>query len=153
MIVPDANLLIYAHNDADPEHEAAKRWWVGLLTRRERVGIPLAVAMAFLRLTTSPKVLAAPLEVSRSIEIVKSWFGYPHVQLLVYSEDHIDAFLSEVGHVGVAGNLTTDAHIAALAREYRATVHSTDSDFDRFDGLRWHNPLRERAADGRSQSS
>jgi toxin-antitoxin system PIN domain toxin len=142
MIVPDANLLIYAHNDADPEHEAAKRWWIGLLSGQERVGIPLAVAMAFLRLTTSPKVLAAPLEVERSIGIVESWFAYPHVQVLVYSEDHLSRFLAEVGQVGVAGNLTTDAHIATLAREYRATVHSTDSDFDRFDGLRWRNPLR-----------
>lgn len=143
MIVPDANLIIYAHNEADPEHEAAKRWWIGLLSGQERVGIPLAVAMAFLRLTTSARVLDAPLEVERSIEIVRSWFSHPHVRLLVYSEDHLEAFLTELGRVGVAGNLTTDAHIAALAREYRATVHSTDADFGRFDGLRWRNPLRD----------
>ena len=143
MIVPDANLLIYAHNEVDPEHETAKRWWVALLSGRERVGIPLAVAMAFLRLTTSPKVLAEPLEVTFAIGIVESWFAHSHVQLLVYSEEHLAGFLAEVRQVGVAGNLTTDAHIATLAREYRATVHSTDSDFDRFEGLRWRNPLRE----------
>lgn len=141
MIIPDANLLIYAHNEADPDHETAKAWWSGLLQGDEEVGIPLAVAMAFLRLTTTAKVLVVPLEVSLSIGIVESWFAAPHVRLLVFGEDHLARFLSEVKRIGVGGNLTTDAHLAALAREYRAVVHSTDSDFSRFDGLRWHNPL------------
>jgi predicted nucleic acid-binding protein len=39
------------------------------------------------------------------------------------------------------GNLVSDAHLAALAVEHGATLHSTDRDFSRFDGLRWENPL------------
>ena len=44
----------------------------------------------------------------------------------------------------MAGNLTTDAHLAALALEYQAELHSTDTDFARFSGLRWVNPLEKR---------
>ena len=43
--------------------------------------------------------------------------------------------------LGTAGNLTTDAHLAALAMEYQATLHTTDADFARFPGLKWENPL------------
>jgi len=142
MIIPDANLLIYAHNESDPDHRVAKEWWIGLLRGNEEVGIPLAVVMAFVRLTTSPRVLAKPLEAVESIKIVESWFEAPGVRLLVYGEGHVANFLTEVNRVGVAGNLTTDAHLAALAKEYRAIIHSADADFDRFDGLRWCNPLR-----------
>ncbi|HXJ43261.1 MAG TPA: PIN domain-containing protein [Bryobacteraceae bacterium] len=43
--------------------------------------------------------------------------------------------------IGIAGNLTTDAHLAALAIEYRATIVTTDADFARFPGLRWRKPF------------
>jgi hypothetical protein len=42
---------------------------------------------------------------------------------------------------GTAGNLTTDAHLAALALEHGAELCSTDADFARFPGVRWRNPL------------
>jgi predicted nucleic acid-binding protein len=43
---------------------------------------------------------------------------------------------------GASGGLTTDAHLAALAIEYQAELFSNDSDFSRFPGLRWTDPLR-----------
>jgi predicted nucleic acid-binding protein len=39
--------------------------------------------------------------------------------------------------------LTTDAPIAALAIEHGYTLYSNDTDFARFEGLRWQNPLHE----------
>lgn len=50
-------------------------------------------------------------------------------------------FLDYLALLGTAGNLTTDAQLAALAVEHQAELHSNDSDFARFDGLRWRNPL------------
>jgi hypothetical protein len=35
----------------------------------------------------------------------------------------------------------TDAHIAALAIEHDATLYTADTDFRRFRGLRFVNPL------------
>ena len=141
MIVPDANLIIFAHNEADPDHTAALAWWRGLLGGDRDVGIPIVVVLAFLRLTTSPRVFCAPLTVDESARRVEAWFRAPPVRLLVPGPGHVTTLLSCLRSAGAAGPLTTDAHIAALALEYRAEVHTADLDFGRFPGLRWSNPL------------
>ncbi|MGI8744291.1 MAG: PIN domain-containing protein [Bryobacteraceae bacterium] len=55
-------------------------------------------------------------------------------------DDHAEILFRLLEHLGTAGNLTTDAHLAALAIEYQAEVASVDTDFDRFPGLRWFDP-------------
>ncbi len=55
---------------------------------------------------------------------------------------HLDVFAGLAEAAGTAGRLTTDLHLAALAIENQAELHSNDTDFGRFPGLRWHNPLR-----------
>ena len=144
MIIPDANLLIYAHNQADPDHDAAADWWRGLVRGDADVGIPLVVVLAFLRLTTSPRILTAPLTVEESGRRVESWFRARRVRLITPGPDHVASLLACLRSAGVGGSLTTDAHIAALALEYRAEVHTADLDFGRFPGVRWKNPLRTR---------
>jgi len=142
VIIPDANLLIYAHNAADPDHIKALKWWRGLLQGREEVGIPMAVVMAFIRLTTSPRILVEPLSVQESSDLVLKWFEYDHIRILHAAEAHLTVFLRMIKSSGSGGNLTTDAHIAALAWEFRAHIHSADADFGRFSGIRWINPLK-----------
>ena len=142
MILPDANLILYAHNEADPEHDAALRWWRSLLAGPEEVGIPVAVVLAFLRLSTSPRVLDRPLTAAQSCDCIVTWFRSRFVRSITPGGGHVEELLREIRQVGVAGNLTTDAHLAALAREYRAEIHSADVDFARFPGIRWRNPLR-----------
>jgi len=41
----------------------------------------------------------------------------------------------------LGANLVMDAHLAALAIDHQAELHSNDTDFSRFSGLRWRNPL------------
>lgn len=61
--------------------------------------------------------------------------------MIVHPEDtHTEILFSLIEKVGVAGDLTSDAHLAALAIEHRAVLVSADSDFARFAGLRWMNP-------------
>lgn len=141
MIIPDANLLIYAHNQADPDHAEALAWWKGLLSGDADVGIPVVVVLAFLRLTTSTRVLSRPLSVEESCRRVERWFAARPVRLISPGEGHVPSLLRCLRSVGVGGPLTTDAHIAALAIEYRAEVHTSDLDFGRFSGVRWRNPL------------
>lgn len=141
MILPDANLLIYAYHADDPQHREAKAWWTSLLAGSEAIGVPMAVVMAFLRLTTSPSVFREPLTIEESSAVIRSWFNPPHVRLLSTTPDHVDRFLTLAELAGAGGNLTTDAHLAALALDYRATIHSADADFNRFPGLHWINPL------------
>lgn len=141
MIVPDLNLLIYAHNDRAPWHAPAKRWWEGLMNATERVGVPWVVSIGFVRLMTSPAVLARPVSPEEAIEHVAAWFRFHHVFPVNPGADHLAHFASNLAAAGVGANLVTDAHIGAVAMEYQAEVHSNDSDFSRFPGLRWRNPL------------
>ncbi len=141
MIVPDVNLLIYAHNDQAPEHERARAWWEAALNGRVAVGLPWISISGFIRLMTHPRVLAQPLDVHQAIFHVRSWLAQPPVRILHPGSKFEGLFLDYLAHLGSGGNLTTDAQLAALAVEHQAELQSCDFDFSRFPGLRWINPL------------
>lgn len=141
MIIPDLNLLVYAYNDGAPFHYAAKHWWEGLINGTERIGIPWAVSTGFVRLMTHPRVLLNPLTPDRALDFVHDWFRFPHVTPVNPGGNHLVHFRRSLDAAGVGADLVTDCHIAALAVEYQAEVHSNDTDFSRFPGLRWRNPL------------
>ena len=141
MIVPDVNLLLYAYNREAPLHNEARNWWVGLINGTERVGIPWAVANSFLRLLTIRGLLTHPATPSQALDFVREWFRQPHVAPLNPGSQHLTLLGQLLAAAGVGGNLVMDAHLAALAMEYQAELHSNDADFSRFPGLRWRNPL------------
>jgi toxin-antitoxin system PIN domain toxin len=141
MIVPDANLLLYAYDSASPFHRPAAKWWSGLLSGIEPVGLCPVVVFAFLRLATHPRVFEHPLTATEAGEHVGSWLARPNVRLLVAGPGHVESVCRLLAKAGTGGNLVTDAQIAALALEYGATVHSADGDFTRFAKVEWDNPL------------
>lgn len=143
MILPDINLLVYAHNSDAPAHGRARAWWESCLSAATQpVGLPWAVMLGYLRLMTSRSVLIDPFPAAEVIDHLRSWLERPQVQILQPGPRHLDLLehLMRVAHS--AGTLTTDVHLAALAIEYQAELHSNDADFARFPGLRWRNPLR-----------
>ena len=141
MIVPDVNLLVYAYNQDAPRHPAAASWWEDLLSGSRPVGLAWVTALGFIRITTHPQILARPLPVSKACAHVRAWLAQPYVSLLHPGDRHGEILFGLLERLGTAGNLTTDAHLAALAIEHQAEVHSTDADFERFPGLRHVNPL------------
>ena len=141
MIVPDVNLLVYAYNDAAPLHDPARRWWEGLVNGTELVGVPWVVVAGFVRVLTHRSVREQPATSAQAMDFVVEWFRFPNVTPLNPGSEHLKLFRRALADAGVGGNLVTDAHVAALAIEYQAEVHSNDSDFGRFPGLRWRNPL------------
>ena len=141
MIVPDVNLLVYAYNRDAPQHAAAARWWEGLLGSPRPVGLAWAVVLGFLRLSTHRRVLRDPLPVAKACAHARAWLAQPYVSLLHPGDRHGEILFGLLERLGTAGNLTTDAHLAALAIEHQAELHSTDADFARFAGLRFVNPL------------
>ena len=141
MIVPDLNLLVYAHSTGAPLHEPARQWWEELVNGSERVGVPWIVAAGFVRLLTHPSVLSTPATPTNAVDLMAEWLRSPSVMPLNPGPQHLAIFRNMLAATGVAANLVTDAHIAALAIEHQAEVHSNDSDFARFPGLRWRNPL------------
>lgn len=141
MIIPDLNLLVYAHNAADPRHAAARLWWEDCLNGSEPVGLAWVTMLGFIRLTTHRQVMVKVLPVAIATTVVEEWLAQPVVRVLVPGRDHARHCFGLLRKLGVAGNLTTDAHLASLALEYQAELQSTDHDFARFPGLRWRNPL------------
>ena len=141
MVIPDINLLVFSYNEEAPRHGTGREWWQGLMTGREPVGIPWVVVIGFIRLVTHPSVLAAPLAPKAALARVGQWFVREHVQSLEPGPRHLAILERLFEATPVGGNLTTDTHLAALAIEHQCELHSSDADFARFPGLRWHNPL------------
>jgi toxin-antitoxin system PIN domain toxin len=143
MIVPDANLLLYAYDEAGPFHSKSKSWWSACLSGGEPIGLCPAVVFAFVRIGTSARAFSEPLTVDEATEHVEDWLKQPAAQILELDAQDILKSLELLRTAGAAGNLTTDAQIAAIALRYSATVHTADSDFARFADVRWLNPLLE----------
>ncbi|MBK9062910.1 MAG: type II toxin-antitoxin system VapC family toxin [Acidobacteria bacterium] len=141
MILVDANILIYAVDADSPHHAKARRWLEETLSGTTRVGLAWVVVLAFLRLTTSPAVMRRPLAVERALRYVDEWLEQPFVELVGPGEKHWPLLRTLLAATGAAGNLTSDAHLAALSLEISAEIGSTDRDFGRFPGVRHVNPL------------
>lgn len=143
MIVVDVNLLIYAVNQEAPRHNRAKSWLESVLSGTETVALAWTVVLAFLRLTTRAGLFQRPLAVEVAFDLVESWIEQGAVTLIEPTERHLRTLRELLSPLGTGGNLTADAHLAALAIEHGAQLCSTDNDFARFHGLRWSNPLVE----------
>jgi len=142
MIVPDANLLLYAYDSGSPFHDLARLWWQRCLSGQESVGLAHPTLFAFLRISTNERAYAQPMTLAESADHVRSWLGRKVSQVLQESGDHatqVMQLLQAAG--GTAGNLVTDAQIGALSIAYRAVVHTADRDFLRFPEVRVHFPL------------
>jgi uncharacterized protein len=141
VIVVDVNLLLYAVISGFPQHQAARDWWEQQLNGQAEIGLAGAALFGFLRIATNPRVLVTPMSIGEAIGHVRSWLDRPNVHLLVPGPAHLDLALELLTGVGTAGNLTTDAQLAAHALELDAEMCSNDTDFGRFSGLRLVNPL------------
>ncbi len=146
MILTDVNLLLNAYNRDFPDHAAARQWWERVINDQEAIGLAWVTVLGFIRIMTNPRAMLNPMPVADAIAAAKSWLDLPNVDLVEPGPRHAEILFRLLRQVGVAGNFTTDAHLAALAMEHQARVASTDTDFARFAGLRWFNPLPKSAS-------
>jgi len=138
----DANLLLYAVNKNAPLHAKAKAWLETTLSGRETVAFSWNVILAFVRLTTRPGLFRNPLAPERAFDLVAAWLDQPSATVVNPGPRHLAILRGLLTSLGTGGNLTSDAHLAALAIEQNAELCSCDADFARFAGLHWRNPLR-----------
>jgi hypothetical protein len=139
--LPDLNLLIYAIDEGSPRHERARPWLEQTLSGTEAVGFAWAVLLGFVRLTTNAVILTHPLSTEEALDYVEGWLAQPVARTVAPTAGHAALLRELLQPLGAAGNLTSDAHLAALAIEHGAELCSCDTDFARFPGLRWSEPL------------
>lgn len=142
MKLPDVNLFLYAVDEASPRHRPARTWVETTLSASETVALAWTTMIAFVRLSTNPALFERPMEANEALDLVDGWLGQPCVTVVHPTERHSAVLRELLAPVGTAGNLTTDAHLAALAIEHGALLCSCDTDFARFSGLRWEDPLQ-----------
>ena len=140
MKIIDLNVLLYAINEDAPQHSTALSWWTDALRGDETIGLPWMVLCGFLRLTTHSRVFPRPLSAQQAAHKIDAWLALPVVDIPAEKPDHWKTLRGLLASAGTAGNLVTDAHIAALALTRDATVVSFDHDFARFEGLRVEYP-------------
>ena len=135
MKLPDTNVLVHAVNHDSPAHLVALRWLSEAFDSAMGVGLPWVALLGFIRISTRPGILARPLKVEQALAAVNQWIDHPHAHLIHPGARHAGLLGRLLAGAGAAGNLTTDAHLAALAIEHHATLGSFDRDFERFAGL------------------
>ena len=141
MILVDTNLLLYAEDSLSEHHETARNWWDTQLSGSEAVALCWPVVTAFIRIGTNARLHKRPLTLKEAIERVQSWIDQPCVRIIQASEQHWELFQKMLRVGNATANLVSDARLAALAVEHNCVLHSTDTDFARFRGLKWKNPI------------
>ncbi len=141
MKLVDVNLLLYATDERSPRHKAARAWLERQLSGEEPMAFAWVVLLAFVRVSTSRLVFERPLSPRRAFDVVDRWLAQPCTVIVHPGGRHAALVRQLLDPFGTAGNLVTDAHLAALAIEHGAELNSCDSDFSRFAGVRWVNPL------------
>lgn len=141
MIVPDVNLLLYATINGFPDHSRARDWWEDALNS-ELVGLTSPAIFGFVRISCNARLFESPLTVEKATGYIREWLELPNVRILSPGPSHVDTALGLLQKAGSSGNLTTHAQLAAFAIEQDAELHSNDTDFGRFPGLKWINPLQ-----------
>ena len=141
MKIVDINLLIYAINKDTPHHSKAKQWLEDCLSSDEPFGFAWIVILGFLRIVANGRIMPRPLTSEVAVETVDDWLQQPPSLTIVPSQQHWSILKELFMPLGTAANLTSDAHLAALAIEHGARLYSTDDDFSRFQSLRWTNPI------------
>ena len=88
MILIDANLLIYAYDRNSPHGERAREWLESVLAREPAIGLAWTAALAFLRLTTQPRMLQRPLTAEAACGVIGRLLEHPSVQLVTPGPRH-----------------------------------------------------------------
>ena len=141
----DANVLVHASDQGSPRHDASRELLASLAAGPALVYVFWPVAMAYLRISTHPRIFERPLEPAVARSNLDALLDRPHVRCPGEGEGFWTVFQDTVAGDTVRGNLVADAHIAALMRHHGVgTIWTADRDFRRFTDIVARDPYGPR---------
>lgn len=141
MILVDANVLLYAHHPRAPQHARCRAWVEEAFSGEEPVCLAWVTILAFLRISTNPRIFERHLSITEAVSTVSAWLAQPSVAVLEAGEGCWEILGKLLGTAQASGPLVMDAFLAALALENGAVLCTTDRDFSRFPRLKLVNPV------------
>ena len=141
MVLLDVNVLVYAHRQDAPNHQAYFNWLEALVNSDQAYSLSDLVLSSFIRVVTHPRVFSPPSTTSQALTFVQELRTQPNCVVVMPGERHWDIFCRLCQEAEVKGNLVPDAYLAALAIESGSEWITTDRDYSRFPGLQFRHPL------------
>ena len=136
MKLPDTNVLVNSVNEFSPFRNQAAKWLEKAFDSETGVGFAWLALIGFVRVSTQRGILKTPLTTANALGLMDSWLSHPRARILHPTERHGDILAKLLLVAGTAGNLTNDAHLAALSIEHNATMGSFDKNFKKFAGIK-----------------
>ena len=140
-MVPDVNVLVYAHHEESVDHGAYRSWWEATVNAPGAYGVSDLVLSGFVRIVTHPRVFDEPLRPDAALAAATAMSERPNARPVRPGERHWAVFSDLVRRTGAKGNAVPDAYLAALAIESGSELVTCDRGFARYPGLRWRHPL------------
>jgi toxin-antitoxin system PIN domain toxin len=141
MILTDVNVLVYAHRADASGHAAYRAWLEAVINGDQAYGVSDLILSGFLRVVTHSRVFNPPSDLAAALAFTDLLRRRPNAVTIAPGPRHWDIFTGLCRAAAVRGNLVPDAYLAALAIESGSEWITTDRDYSRFPGLKWHHPL------------
>ena len=145
MLMPDVNVLVYAHRGDEARHEAYARWLESVIDGAEPFALSVLVAVGFVRIVTHPRIYEDPTPLSVALAVIEQMAAHPRCRLAMPAGTHLDDVARLCRATGATGKLVADAQHAALAISEGSVWVTRDGDFASFapHGLRWQHLVLE----------
>jgi hypothetical protein len=140
MLMPDVNVLVYAHREDTDAHVPNASWLSAAATGDQPFAVSELVVSGFLRVVTNRRIFRDPSPISTALEFLDQLLARPTCRLVRPGPRHLYLFLDLCRDLNLQGGLVADAYHAALALEHGCTWVTNDTDFARFPGLSWMAP-------------
>lgn len=141
MLLPDVNILVFAHREDSKDHPKYSHWLRSQLLQGERFAVSELVLSSFVRIVTHPRIYDPPSSMTAALTFCENLRQAPGVTVVRPELRHWDILVGLIQQTGIRGADVTDAYLAALAIEHDCEFVTADRGFSRFQGLRWRHPL------------